>query len=72
MSPSSHQDMTHALWYVMTGRPFGSKVAAEIGFINKEFERVARQNDAWRTEDIADFLKGEYKPGLESHERKRA
>ena len=38
----------------------------------KEFELVSRQNDAWRTEGIADFLKGEYKPGLESHDRKRA
>jgi trans-feruloyl-CoA hydratase/vanillin synthase len=38
----------------------------------KEFELVARQNDAWRTEGIGDFLKGEYKPGLESHDRKRA
>jgi trans-feruloyl-CoA hydratase/vanillin synthase len=38
----------------------------------KEFELVVRQNDAWRAEGIGDFLKGEYKPGLESHERKRA
>jgi trans-feruloyl-CoA hydratase/vanillin synthase len=38
----------------------------------KEFELVARQNDAWRTEGIGDFLKGEYKPGLESHGRKHA
>jgi trans-feruloyl-CoA hydratase/vanillin synthase len=38
----------------------------------KEAELVVRQNDAWRTEGIGDFLKGEYKPGLESHDRKRA
>ncbi len=112
-----------ALWYGMTGRPFGGKVAADIGFINlsvplvklreetmtvakeiaakdpwalkatkdgyryslemsweasmsytsaKEAELVSRQNDAFRTEGISDFLKGEYKPGLESHDRKRA
>ena len=30
----------------------------------KEMELVARQNDAWRTEGIGDFLKGRYRPGL--------
>ncbi len=30
----------------------------------KEMELVARQNDAWRTEGIGDFLKGKYRPGL--------
>jgi trans-feruloyl-CoA hydratase/vanillin synthase len=33
----------------------------------KEMELVVRQNDAWRTEGIGDFLKGQYRPGLESH-----
>jgi trans-feruloyl-CoA hydratase/vanillin synthase len=33
----------------------------------KEMELVLRQNDAWRTEGIGDFLKGRYRPGLESH-----
>lgn len=35
----------------------------------KEAELVLQQNDAWRTEGIGDFLKGKYKPGLESHEQ---
>jgi trans-feruloyl-CoA hydratase/vanillin synthase len=30
----------------------------------KEMELVVRQNDAWRTEGIGDFLKGKYRPGL--------
>ena len=33
----------------------------------KEQELIARQNDAFRNEGIGDFLKGKYKPGLESH-----
>lgn len=33
----------------------------------KEMELVVQQNDAWRTEGIGDFLKGKYRPGLESH-----
>jgi trans-feruloyl-CoA hydratase/vanillin synthase len=33
----------------------------------KEQELVVRQGDAWKTEGIGDFLKGKYKPGLESH-----
>jgi trans-feruloyl-CoA hydratase/vanillin synthase len=33
----------------------------------KEMELAHRQNDAWRKEGIGDFLKGKYKPGLESH-----
>lgn len=33
----------------------------------KEQELVLRQGDAWKTEGIGDFLKGKYKPGLESH-----
>lgn len=33
----------------------------------KEMELVLRQGDAWRTEGIGDFLKGKYRPGLESH-----
>jgi len=35
----------------------------------KEMELVVRQNDAWREEGIGDFLKGKYRPGLESHDR---
>ncbi len=35
----------------------------------KESELVLQQNDAWRTEGIGDFLKGKYKPGLESHDQ---
>lgn len=35
----------------------------------KEMELVVRQNDAFRTEGIGDFLKGKYKPGLESHDQ---
>jgi trans-feruloyl-CoA hydratase/vanillin synthase len=38
----------------------------------KEHDLVIRQNDAFRTEGISDFLKGDYKPGLESHDRKKA
>ena len=34
----------------------------------KEMELVVRQNDAWRSEGIGDFLKGKYRPGLEGHE----
>jgi trans-feruloyl-CoA hydratase/vanillin synthase len=37
----------------------------------KEMELVLQQNDAWRTEGIGDFLKGKYRPGLESHEQVR-
>jgi trans-feruloyl-CoA hydratase/vanillin synthase len=33
----------------------------------KEQELVVRQGDAWKTEGIGDFLKGKFKPGLESH-----
>jgi trans-feruloyl-CoA hydratase/vanillin synthase len=33
----------------------------------KELELVQRQSDAWRKEGIQDFLKGVYKPGLETH-----
>jgi trans-feruloyl-CoA hydratase/vanillin synthase len=35
----------------------------------KEMELVVRQNDAWRSEGIGDFLKGKYRPGLESHDQ---
>jgi feruloyl-CoA hydratase/lyase len=34
----------------------------------KEMELVVQQKDAWRTEGIGDFLKGKYRPGLESHD----
>jgi trans-feruloyl-CoA hydratase/vanillin synthase len=30
----------------------------------KEQELIVRQNDAWRSEGIGDFLKGKYRPGL--------
>ena len=33
----------------------------------KEQELVVRQGDAWKSEGIGDFLKGKYKPGLQSH-----
>ena len=33
----------------------------------KEQELVLRQGDAWKKEGIGDFLKGKYKPGLQSH-----
>lgn len=33
----------------------------------KEMELVLKQNDAWRTEGIGDFLEGKYRPGLEAH-----
>jgi trans-feruloyl-CoA hydratase/vanillin synthase len=33
----------------------------------KELELVHRQNDAFRRDGIQDFLKGKYKPGLETH-----
>lgn len=38
----------------------------------KESELVLRQNDAFRTEGIGDFLKGKFKPGLESHDQVRS
>ena len=38
----------------------------------KEMELVLRQGDAWRSEGIGDFLKGEYRPGLEAHGSKKA
>jgi trans-feruloyl-CoA hydratase/vanillin synthase len=37
----------------------------------KEMELVLKQGDAFRKEGIGDFLKGEYRPGLESHGAKR-
>ncbi len=33
----------------------------------KEAELVLRQDDSWRKEGIGDFLKKQYRPGLESH-----
>jgi feruloyl-CoA hydratase/lyase len=38
----------------------------------KEHDLVVRQNDAFRTEGIGDFLKGDYRPGLESHGGRKA
>jgi trans-feruloyl-CoA hydratase/vanillin synthase len=37
----------------------------------KELELVQRQNDAWRTEGIGDFLAGKYRPGLPSSPRQK-
>ena len=37
----------------------------------KEMELVLRQGDAFRKEGIGDFLKGAYRPGLESHSSTR-
>ena len=38
----------------------------------KEMELVLRQGDAFRKQGIGDFLKGEYRPGLESHGTSRS
>jgi trans-feruloyl-CoA hydratase/vanillin synthase len=41
-----------------------------VNFANAKLaQHQKRQNDAFRSEGIADFLDGKYKPGLESHER---
>lgn len=112
-----------AMFYAMTGRKFGGKVAADIGFINfavpgaqlreetmsiareiaakdpaalkatkdgyrfslemtweasmnytsaKEEELGNRQRVGWKEEGVGDFVKGKFKPGLESHESIRS
>jgi feruloyl-CoA hydratase/lyase len=41
-----------------------------VNFANaKSAQHQKRQSDAFRSEGIADFLDGKYKPGLESHDR---
>lgn len=45
----------------------GWEAAMDYSFA-KEQELVLRQKDAFKTEGIGDFLKGKYKPGLESHD----
>jgi len=41
-----------------------------VNFSNAKLaQHQKRQNDAFRSEGIADFLEGKYKPGLESHEQ---
>jgi trans-feruloyl-CoA hydratase/vanillin synthase len=35
----------------------------------KEAELTLAQNDSWRADGIGDFLAGEYRPGLEGHEK---
>jgi len=65
----------HALRATKDGYRFSLEMSWEAAMSYssaKEQDLVVRQNDAWRTEGIADFLSGEYKPGLESHDRKKA
>jgi feruloyl-CoA hydratase/lyase len=45
---------------------------AALNFIvAKEAEMTIKQQDAWRSEGIRDFVAGEYKPGLGGHEKAR-
>ncbi len=65
---------THALKATKDGYRFALEMTweASMSYTSaKEYDLVVRQNDAWRTEGIGDFLKGEYRPGLESHDRKK-
>jgi trans-feruloyl-CoA hydratase/vanillin synthase len=65
---------THALEATKDGYRFALEMSweASMSYTSaKEHDLVVRQNDAWRTEGIADFLKGEYRPGLESHDRRK-
>jgi trans-feruloyl-CoA hydratase/vanillin synthase len=65
----------HALRATKDGYRFALEMSwdASMSYTSaKEHDLVVRQNDAWRTEGIGDFLKGEYKPGLESHDRVKA
>ena len=58
----------HALRATKDGYRFSLEMTWEASMsytTAKEQELVVRQNDAWRTEGIGDFLKGEYRPGLE-------
>jgi feruloyl-CoA hydratase/lyase len=65
----------HALRATKDGYRFALEMSweASMSYTSaKEHDLVVRQNDAWRSEGIGDFLKGDYKPGLESHDRKNA
>jgi trans-feruloyl-CoA hydratase/vanillin synthase len=65
----------HALRATKDGYRFALEMSweASMSYTSaKEHDLIVRQNDAWRSEGIGDFLKGEYKPGLESHDRKGA
>jgi trans-feruloyl-CoA hydratase/vanillin synthase len=60
----------HALRATKEGYRYSLEMSWEAAMnysMAKELELVQRQNDAWRKEGIQDFLKGKYKPGLESH-----
>jgi feruloyl-CoA hydratase/lyase len=64
----------HALRATKDGYRFALEMSwdASMSYTSaKEHDLVVRQNDAWRTEGIGDFLKGDYKPGLESHDKQR-
>ena len=61
-----------ALKAVKDGYRFSLEMTADASMSYtsaKEAEVVLRQNDAWRTEGIGDFLKGKYRPGLGGHEQ---
>ena len=60
----------HALRATKDGYRYSLEMSWEAAMnfsMAKELELVQRQNDAWRKEGIQDFLKGKYKPGLETH-----
>lgn len=60
----------HALRATKEGYRYSLEMSWEAAMnysMAKELELVQRQNDAWRKEGIQDFLKGKYKPGLETH-----
>jgi len=60
----------HALRATKEGYHFSLEMTWDAAMnysMAKELELVQRQNDAFRKEGIGDFLKGKYKPGLESH-----
>jgi trans-feruloyl-CoA hydratase/vanillin synthase len=60
----------HAIRATKEGYRFSLEMSWEAAMnysMAKELELVQRQSDAWRREGIGDFLKGKYRPGLESH-----
>jgi feruloyl-CoA hydratase/lyase len=64
----------HALRATKDGYRFALEMSwdASMSYTSaKEHDLVVRQGDAWRVEGIGDFLKGDYKPGLESHDKQR-